>query len=47
MDEALDNIKKDLERFLDNEKVQKDFHDTIQEYGITDIKIVDVIVHEK
>lgn len=47
MEEALDNIKKDLEKFLDNEKIQKEFHETIQDYGIKDIEIVDVVVHDK
>lgn len=47
MEDALNNIKKDLEIFLDDENVQKEYHESIQEYGIRDIEIVDVVVHEK
>lgn len=44
---ALDNIKKDLETFLDDEKVQKEHNQVISDYGISDIEIVDVVVHKK
>ena len=44
---ALDNIKKDLEIFLDDEKVQKEYGQVIEDYSISDIEIVDVVVHIK
>jgi predicted RNase H-like HicB family nuclease len=47
MEDALNNIKKDLEKFLDDEKVQKKYHDVIKDYSIRDIEIIDVIVHMK
>jgi predicted RNase H-like HicB family nuclease len=47
MGEALDNIKKDLETFLDDEKVQKEYLESIKDYSIRDIEIIDVVIHEK
>ncbi len=47
MEDALNNIKKDLEKFLDNEKVQKEYHDAIKDYNIRDIEIIDVVVQLK
>jgi predicted RNase H-like HicB family nuclease len=47
MEEALDNIKINLEKFLDDEEVQVKYHDVLKDYGIRDIEIVDVVVHEK
>jgi predicted RNase H-like HicB family nuclease len=44
---ALENIKKDLEIFLDNEKVQIEYDEVIKDYGIKDIEIVDVVVNQK
>lgn len=47
MEDAMNNIKNDLEKFLDNEKTQLKYHDVLKDYGIRDIEIVDVVVHEK
>jgi hypothetical protein len=47
MEDALNNIKKDLEKFLDNEKVQKEYNDAIKDYSIRDIEIIDVVVQLK
>ena len=45
--EALKNIKNDLETFLDDEKVQKEYQEVIKDYSIRDIEIVDVVVNPK
>lgn len=45
--EALDNIKQDLEKYLDDKDVQTKYHDVIKDYSIRDIEIIDVVVHEK
>jgi predicted RNase H-like HicB family nuclease len=47
MEDALNKIKIDLEKFLDDEKVQKDYNNVIKDYGIRDIEIIDVIVNLK
>jgi hypothetical protein len=47
MEDAMNNIKIDLEKFLDNEETQLKYHDVLKDYGIRDIEIVDVVVHEK
>jgi predicted RNase H-like HicB family nuclease len=47
LDNALENIKNDLETFLDNENVQKEYENVIKDYSIRDIEIVDVIVNQK
>ncbi|MBZ2165499.1 hypothetical protein [Methanobacterium spitsbergense] len=45
--EALKNIKNDLETFLDDEKVQKEYKEVIKDYSIRDIEIVDVVVNPR
>jgi predicted RNase H-like HicB family nuclease len=45
--EALKNIKKDLEIFLDDEKTQKEYQEVIKDYSIRDIEIIDVVVNLK
>ncbi len=47
MEDALKNIKIDLEKFLDDEKVQKEYEDVIKDYSIRDIEIVDIVVNLK
>jgi predicted RNase H-like HicB family nuclease len=47
MEDALNNIKNELESYLDDEKVQKEYHNIIHDYGIRDFEIVDVVVNEK
>jgi len=47
MENALENIKSDLETFLDDEKVQKEYQDAIHDYSISDIEILDVVVQMK
>ena len=47
MKDALKNIKVDLEKFLDNEKVQKEYNNVIKDYGIRDIEIIDIVVNLK
>jgi predicted RNase H-like HicB family nuclease len=46
-DNALENIKKDLETFLDDTKVQKEYDNIIKDYSIRDMEIVDVVVNQK
>lgn len=47
MEEALNNIKNVLESFLDDKKVQSEYHEVLHDYSIPDFEIVDVVVHEK
>ncbi|HEX7467567.1 MAG TPA: type II toxin-antitoxin system HicB family antitoxin [Methanobacterium sp.] len=47
MEDALKNIKIDLEKFLDDNKVQKEYEDVIKDYSIRDIEIVDIVVNLK
>jgi len=47
MKDALKNIKVDLEKFLDNEKVQTEYNNVIKDYGIRDIEIIDIVVNLK
>ncbi len=47
MEDALNKIKIDLEKFLDDEKVQNDYNNVIKDYSIRDIEIIDVIVNLK
>jgi predicted RNase H-like HicB family nuclease len=47
LEKAIENIKTDLETFLDNEKVQKEYYEVIEDYGISDIEIVDIVVRMK
>ena len=47
MEDALKNIKIDLEKFLDDEKVQKEYDNVIKDYGIRDIEIIDIVVNLK
>ena len=44
---ALENIKADLETFLDNKEVQKEYHDTMNDYSKNDLEIIDVVVKMK
>ena len=47
MKDALNNIKIELEKFLDNEKVQKEYKAVIKDYGIRDIEIIDIVINLK
>jgi hypothetical protein len=39
MEEALNNIKQTLESFLDDEKVQSEYHEVLHDYNILDLKL--------
>ncbi len=45
--EALDNVKKSLELFLDDETVQLKFHEEIHNYSFPEFEFIEVVVHEK
>jgi predicted RNase H-like HicB family nuclease len=47
LENSLENIKNDLETFLDDEKVQKEYDNVIKDYSIRDIEIVDIVVNKK
>lgn len=45
--EALNNVKKNLEIFLDDETVQSKFYDEIHHYSSPEFEFIEVVVHEK
>lgn len=47
MKEAMDKIKQDLEKYLDDEEVQSKNQDILDDYSIRDIEIIEVVVHKK
>jgi hypothetical protein len=47
LENSIENIKKDLETFLDDEEVQREYETIIKDYSIRDIEIVDVVVKMK
>ncbi len=44
---AINNIKKDLETFLNDDKVKDEYHQVIKDYSISEIEIVDIVINRK